>query len=252
MFFDVLILWFFLFETSDAFLNELLNEMLRERRERNKRSKNKKLKMIMMLLMSIIIWKKNCEIWVITISWIFLSICTSSVKQNLHRKFLNLKTTTSTNWISWKKKFKFQMKFDDEFRRIFWCVYNIVVVLKNNICFHCYVFQYNEKCHVKFNFSKYWHCCFNDKIFDNIMTSENDDIVIEILFDNFEKNIMRLINVRIKREFHDLLWKYELNEIKSTSEKFKYKKIKRCKKFTSWMWFITTFFFLQRDDENEL
>ena len=46
-----------------------------------------------------------------------------------------------------------------------------------------------------------------------------------------KKNIMRLINVRIKREFHDLLWKYKLNEIKFTFEKLRYKKIKRCKKF---------------------
>ena len=45
----------FFFETLNAFLNESLNEMLRERRERNKLRKNKKSKIMMMLLMSIII-----------------------------------------------------------------------------------------------------------------------------------------------------------------------------------------------------
>ena len=102
---------------------------------------------------------------------------------------------------------------------------------ENNICFYCYIFQYNEKYYVKFNFSKYWYCCFNDKIFNNIITFENDDVVIKILFDDFEKNILHLINIKIKRELHDLLWKYELNEIKFISEKCKYKKIKQCKKF---------------------
>ena len=145
-------------------------------------------------------------------------------------------------------KWKLTMNFDECFD-----VYTLSSLYqKNNICFHCYVFQYDEKCHVKFNFSKYWHCCFNDKILNNIMKFENDDVVIEILFDDFEKNILRLINVKIKRELHDLLWKYELNEIKSTSEKFKYKKIKRCKKFHELNIIYNNVFFLQRDDENEL
>ena len=37
------------------------------------------------------------------------------------------------------------------------------------------------------------------------MIFENNDVVIEILFDNFEKNNLKLINVKIKREFHDLM-----------------------------------------------
>ena len=37
------------------------------------------------------------------------------------------------------------------------------------------------------------------------MTFENDDIVIDVLFDDFEKNNLILINVRIKRDIHDLM-----------------------------------------------
>ena len=45
-----------------------------------------------------------------------------------------------------------------------------------NKCSHCFVYQYNEKCYEKSSKSKYWHCCFDDKIFNELFIVESDFI----------------------------------------------------------------------------
>ena len=80
-------------------------------------------------------------------------------------------------------------------------------------------------------FSKYWHCCLNDKIFNKFTISERDDVALKTLLDDFEKNNLRFINDRFKRDLDELLWKFELNDVKSTFQKSRYKKIEQCKDF---------------------
>ena len=59
-----------------------------------------------------------------------------------------------------------------------------LMVAKNH-CSHCHAYQYDEECKDKLNGLKYWHCCFNDKIFSNfIITLEDDRDVIAALFEN--------------------------------------------------------------------
>ena len=45
-----------------------------------------------------------------------------------------------------------------------------------NKCSYCFVYQYNEKCYEKSSKSKYWHCCFDDKIFNELFIVESDFI----------------------------------------------------------------------------
>ena len=52
-----------------------------------------------------------------------------------------------------------------------------------NKCSHCFVYQYNEKCHEKASKSKYWHCCFDDKIFIELFIAESDSVNIKKLFE---------------------------------------------------------------------
>ena len=77
---------------------------------------------------------------------------------------------------------------------------------QSNKCFYCKIYQYDEKCRDKSRKNKYWHCCFNDKIFNNIRTFENDDDVINVLFDDFEKNATRMFKIKVKRKLYDLLY----------------------------------------------
>ena len=52
-----------------------------------------------------------------------------------------------------------------------------------NKCSHCFVYQYNEKCYEKTNRSKYWHCCFDDKIFNELFTTKSDFVNIKKLLE---------------------------------------------------------------------
>ena len=71
---------------------------------------------------------------------------------------------------------------------------------------HCFIYQYNEKCYEKTHKSKYWYCCFDDKIFNKLFTAESDFVNIKKLFDEKKKNKLRAIKAKIQRKFHNLLY----------------------------------------------
>ena len=88
----------------------------------------RKSKTTMMLLMSKIIWNFFCEIWMTENLWIFRSIRTNSIKLNLYHKFLNAENNDVNRLNIAEKKIKTQMKIDHAIRRMFWCLYFVVVV----------------------------------------------------------------------------------------------------------------------------
>ena len=80
-----------------------------------------------------------------------------------------------------------------------------------NICFHCDAYQYKKKCQIRNFVTKYWHCCFDDKISKNIVKSENDFDALKIMFDDFNKNNLRVLVDAIKIELQNLLWQMKMN-----------------------------------------
>ena len=80
-----------------------------------------------------------------------------------------------------------------------------------NICFHCDAYQYKKKCQIRNFVTKYWHCCFDDKISKNIVKSENDFDALKIMFDDFNKNNLRVLVDAIKIELQNLLWQIKMN-----------------------------------------
>ena len=75
-----------------------------------------------------------------------------------------------------------------------------------NKCSHCFAYQYDEKCHEKTHKSKYWHCCFDDKIFNELFTVESDFVNIKKFFDEKKKNKLRTIKTKIQRKLYNLLY----------------------------------------------
>ena len=61
-------------------------------------------------------------------------------------------------------------------------------IKNDNVCSHCDIYQYFEKCRIKFFDDKYEHCCVNDKILFDMMTSETNSEIVAKMFDDFEKN----------------------------------------------------------------
>ena len=108
-----------------------------------------------------------------------------------------------------------------------------------NKCLHCFVYQYNEKCHKKTNKSKYWYCCFNDKIFDEFFTVESDFVNIKKLFDE-KKNKLRTIKIKIQRKFHNLLYYIKFDFEKLDEQR----KIEINKKFQKLIVIYNNVFFL--------
>ena len=78
-----------------------------------------------------------------------------------------------------------------------------------NRCPHCSAYQYDEECHEKAGRSKYWHCCFDGKVPDELPTAGSDSANIEKLPDGEEKNRLRAVEAKIQRELHSLLYNME-------------------------------------------
>ena len=96
----------------------------------------------------------------------------------------------------------------------------------NNVCPFCDAYQYDEKCHSKLFDDKYWHCCANDKISPDMMTSEADPDAVAKLPDDPEKNATLQRDVDLKYLNH-LLY-----EMRSTNDPNSPKRLsRRCKKF---------------------
>ena len=77
--------------------------------------------------------------------------------------------------------------------------------IDENICFYCDVYQFKKKCSKEDFVKTYWHCCFDDKIFHDIVKSENDFDALKIMFDDFNKNNLRVLVDAIKIELQNLL-----------------------------------------------
>ena len=71
---------------------------------------------------------------------------------------------------------------------------------KSNVCSHCKAYQYDEKCRERFEKQKYWHCCSNDKILIDTMSSEDDSKTLEALSKSQKKKILKNREIDVKRD----------------------------------------------------
>ena len=63
---------------------------------------------------------------------------------------------------------------------------------ESNVCSHCKVYQYDEKCRERFEKQKYWNCCSNDRVLIDTMSSEDDSKTLEALSKSQKKKSWRI------------------------------------------------------------
>ena len=82
---------------------------------------------------------------------------------------------------------------------------------KNNVCSHCKVYQYDEKCRERFEKQKYWHCCSNDKILIDTMSSEDDSKTLEALSKNQKKKVLKNREIDVKRNLQNCMYEIRID-----------------------------------------
>ena len=82
---------------------------------------------------------------------------------------------------------------------------------KSNVCSHCKVYQYDEKCCEKFDKQKYWHCCSNDRVFIDTMSFENDSKTLEVLSKSQKKKILKNREINVKRDLQNYMYEIRID-----------------------------------------
>ena len=78
---------------------------------------------------------------------------------------------------------------------------------KKNICLYCQAYQYPQECDSSNSKHKYWHCCFNDRVHNMIMSSKSDLNDLKTLKNDEIKETMRAFETKIQNSLHDLMHK---------------------------------------------
>ena len=89
---------------------------------------------------------------------------------------------------------------------------------KSNVCLHCKVYQYDEKCRERFEKQKYWHYYSNDRILIDTMSLEGDFETLETLSKNQKKKILKNRETNIKRDLQNCMY-----EIRNDSDEKKHR-----------------------------
>ena len=108
---------------------------------------------------------------------------------------------------------------------------------KSNVCSHCKIYQYDEKCRERLEKQKYWHCCSNDKVLIDTMSFEDDFETLETLSKSQKKK-----SWKIERQTSSEIYRTAYMRFASTLTKRSIER-KSIESFKSWLSITTIFFF---------
>ena len=82
---------------------------------------------------------------------------------------------------------------------------------KSNVCSHCKIYQYDEKCRERLEKQKYWYCCSNDRVLVDTMNLEDDFETLETLSKNQKKKILKNRETNIKRDLQNCMYEIRID-----------------------------------------
>ena len=82
---------------------------------------------------------------------------------------------------------------------------------KSNVCSHCKIYQYDEKCRERFEKQKYWYCCSNDRVLIDTMNFEDDFETLKTLSKNQKKKILKNRKTNIKRDLQNCMYEIRID-----------------------------------------